>query len=378
MPDYRPIRFEIDPATWGNVPPPGALVAAARQGSIDIDLDAALLFAGIWTRPPALHGFTLADCWAWLRYYPAFLPGGVTRLRREWTHIDPHQKTVASDDFGVGFGTWVLQHLLNFRRYADTLYVVNVLERGQWLLRRQAKRGPAKSPDYIAYDATGAISVVECKGTQTSQAELRRALARGTPQKRSLTALGAQRLIHQLVVGVYIPQYEQTEQPLIAVHDPEKPDSRQELRKYSEGEIRRSTEQVSFAKELAVFELSATAASLSYVREAPERLDTALRIDIDQSRAAGRTVIDNTIRVQRDIRWATPLPRALRAYRGVRFSGELPLDALEAVTRYQRYRDLPDQVLENIAERDWRSVHTDSGVRLYSPAGATYEIEWLE
>ncbi len=36
-------------------------------GTQDLDVDAALLFVALYTRPPVVRGFSLADTWAWLR-----------------------------------------------------------------------------------------------------------------------------------------------------------------------------------------------------------------------------------------------------------------------------------------------------------------------
>lgn len=378
MADQRNISFEIDPKTWVHAPPPPPLTAAAASRSVNFDLDAALLHVGIVTRPPELHGFTLSDSWAWLRYFPAFAAGPNLRLRPEWTRIDSHQKTVASDDFGVGIGTWVLRDLLGFRRYADTLYVVNVLERGQWLLRRHAKRGPTKSPDYLAYTDTGEVSVVECKGTQSSYAELVKALVRGSPQKRALRAVGAQQLIHQLVVGAYVPQHEGSGNAILAVHDPEKNDARQELRKYTEEEIVQSTEQVSIAKELALFDMSSTAATLIHDRYSSDSLGLALLQDIVQSREAGRVTKEDVVLVERDYRWVVPVVRPDHTFRGVRFRGRLPLDNIERFRRVRNQRDLPDSIVADTREEDWKQLRTDRGVMLESPLGAIYEVEWLE
>ncbi len=376
MSDSRRFDFEIDAATWPHGPPPTALANAAATGHIELDLDAALLFLGIVTRPPELHGFSLADTWAWLRYFPSILGGPRVRLRPEWTRLDSHQKTVASDDYGVGIGTWALRSLLGFRRYADTVHVVNVLERGQWLLRRHAKRGPAKSPDYIAYDQNNEVSVVECKGTQSSRRELTNALARGRPQKQALRALRGQRLIHQLVVGVYVPQFEGSGEAVIAVHDPAKDDARKELRKYTEEDIRESTEQVSIAKEISLFGLTMTAGALVHDRYSPESVGLAVIQDVSRAREEAQ-VQDETVTIQREYTWRQPLVRGAQAFRGVRFRGSLPLDSLDVV-RSLRRRDIPDEVLADVAEATWRDRRTDHGAEIISPLGAVYGIEWLE
>jgi hypothetical protein len=275
-------------------------------------------------------------------------------------------------------GTWALRNLLGLRRFADTLHVVNVLERGQWRLRRQAKRGPTKSPDYIAYDAADAISVIECKGTQSSRTELLKAMRRGAPQKRALRALRGQQIIHQLVVGAYVPQHEGSGDALIVVHDPEKDDSRRELQKYTEEEIIQSAEQVSIAKELAMFEMPFTAATLIHDRYSPDTVGQAVLNDTSRVREQGRVSDNHTLTISREYRWIIPIERRGQAFQGIRFKGSLPLDHIEKFRRVRDHRDLPDELIADLSDQTWSESKTNAGSRLRSPLGAIYEIEWLE
>ena len=61
------------------------------------------LLIGILTSPPRYSGLSLSNFWAQLRYLPALsrqVPE--LRLRRLWGDTDSHQKTLLSDDFGMG------------------------------------------------------------------------------------------------------------------------------------------------------------------------------------------------------------------------------------------------------------------------------------
>ena len=49
-----------------------------------------------------------------------FASGPYLRLRSEWTDIDPYQKTVASDELGIGFTTQLLFEELEFLVFEDT------------------------------------------------------------------------------------------------------------------------------------------------------------------------------------------------------------------------------------------------------------------
>lgn len=76
MIDLRNITFEIDASTWpAGQAVPTQLVNAANVGSTTIDLNEALLRVGSLTQPPRVYGFSLSDCWAWLRYFPSFVGG---------------------------------------------------------------------------------------------------------------------------------------------------------------------------------------------------------------------------------------------------------------------------------------------------------------
>ena len=123
---------------------PAALTLAAQNSPLTIDFLCALIFTALWTRPPIRYGFSLSDCWAWLRYLPAIAPTQDLRLCDAWTTLDPHHKTVLSGDFGVGFTTWFLNQTLDFVKFSDTLWVVNTLSPGAFRLASSARRGPRK------------------------------------------------------------------------------------------------------------------------------------------------------------------------------------------------------------------------------------------
>lgn len=375
MPNYKSVLVEVDAASWAPAAAPAQLLNAAAAGPFTVDLDAALLFIGLWTRPPTRRGFTLADCWAWLRYFPAFSPGHALQLCEEWSNVDPHQKTVASDELGVGLTTWILHRTLDFQRYSDTTWVVNVLDPGNWDYLSRARRGPGKSPDYIAEDSAGGLSVLECKGTQTSLAELRRAIDRGRPQKENVVPRGGGALIHSLVAGAFVPQASTQERATVRVVDPEWKPLTEELRKFSADDIRASTEQVAYAKELSVFDLTETAAAL--VR-AKDHLTPAVALSRDlEARHSTVSRLDDSIEVVREHYWPTPVARGDDMLVGVRFRGILELDRLDPVRRPTAQLDPRESISEATSKMSWREHSRDQGVRFISPIGATYEVEWL-
>src|SRR6185436_8598112 len=135
MPLDKRVDVELMVNSWQSpTTPPASLTTAAQSSPTTINILCALAFTALWTRPPVRYVFSLSDCWAWLRYFPAIATTPELGLCDAWTTLDPHQKTVLSGDFGVGFTTWLLNRTLGFVKYSDTLWVVNTLSPGAFRL----------------------------------------------------------------------------------------------------------------------------------------------------------------------------------------------------------------------------------------------------
>jgi hypothetical protein len=112
------VPIQIDSSTWTPRTPPAQLLKWHGK-SKKLSVGAALLHTALRTRPPSSTGIELADYWAWLRYGPAIDSDRRLGLRAAWDGIDPHQKTILSDDLGMGFTTYFLNSNLRvqiFRR----------------------------------------------------------------------------------------------------------------------------------------------------------------------------------------------------------------------------------------------------------------------
>lgn len=266
MANLKTVNIEVDTASWSPNPVPEDIQRLARIGTRDTDVDSALLHTALWTRPPNCFGFSLSDCWAWLRYQRAIATTGDLRLRQEWEDVDPHQKTVLSDELGIGFTTQLLSECLGFQLYSDTQFVANVLLPGRFNLGRYSKRGPRKSPDYIAVDSDLRFNAVECKGTQSSLEELGLALQRGVSQKSNLTGSGGTRINHSLVAGLYIPTWSSPYAATIRVQDPFDEEMASLFSGFSERELLIAVTQVAFSKHFALMGLSNLAGILSKVK----------------------------------------------------------------------------------------------------------------
>lgn len=131
-----------------------------------------LIHTALWTRPPVSSGIHLSDFWAWLRYYPAISEHHTElRLCEEWTDIDPHQKTILSDELGVGFTTYFLAEKLGCIGFMDTSYLQKRFK-NHFSSKSKSRRGSSKSPDYVSIDSSRSLYILECKGTQTSRSAL--------------------------------------------------------------------------------------------------------------------------------------------------------------------------------------------------------------
>jgi hypothetical protein len=380
MPITRTLEFHVATNTWPRArPAPAALTAFAPSGRYDANLFFSLIFLALWTRPPVSFGFSLADCWAWFRYIPAIASSRRLKLCDDWTTLDPHHKTILSGDFGVGFTTWALHQALGFTHYSDTTWVVNTLAPGSFALASPtARRGPQKSPDYIAQDAAGNCSVLECKGTQTSRKALQDALGRGIPQKRSLRQIGSTPIQHSLVAGLFIPQWQSAENAVMEIWDPTWNDTRKILSRFPPGTLARGVVQVSTAKELALFDLQQTANALVRVKGARDSVKQAIAEDLSSASVAGRERTNDGIRISREYRWPHPIMwEGTNSFVGIRFSALLPEQQLEALQRI----DAPDTEGERQQERQssqtWTTSESELSGSLTSPMGTEYHLSLL-
>lgn len=379
MPPFKEIDIRVLQGSWPNLADvPAGLNSLTAASTLQVDLSAALMFIAIQSRPPMQYGFSLSDCWAWFRYFPAVHSQLRLKLCEPWTSLDPHQKTILSGDFGVGFSTWVLHQALGFQLYGDTLWVLNVLAPGVFQLLPSAKSGPRKSPDYIAMDSDGRFSVLECKGTQSSRKILLASLQVGVPQKQNLRAVGQTEIRHSLVAGIFVPQWESRERALFAVCDPEWVEVKEALGQFSTEEIGRAVLQVALAKELALFDFSSTANALIRAKGADEDLGAALQRDLSVERRAVRVTAEGAVLVQRDYFWSEPVRFADHSISGVRFLGEVPAEHMEVLRGGKRPEEVGERALSIRKEPRWSSSVSNTSTSLVSPFGTRYELQLLE
>jgi hypothetical protein len=187
----------IDKTTWPRSPglPVFPNTFQAGYSPATIDIPAMLLQIGYLTTPSSARGASLSEFWAWIRYLAALMDTEDLRLNKGFAELDAHQKTILSDDFGMGLPMLWLSERLDLQKICDGRYfIARFMARARAMVHRTAKRGPNKSPDFVARDSTGVWHVIECKGTQSGPEYLAQQLgevgpppSEGVAQKRSIT-----------------------------------------------------------------------------------------------------------------------------------------------------------------------------------------------
>jgi hypothetical protein len=165
----RSLLLEIDRSTWPITGSPVfPLPFHGTAGTLTVHIPSTLLMIGFLTTPATPIGPSLSQFWAWVRYVNALTNDAELKLTRSFEGIDAHQKTILSDDFGMGVPMAWLTTVLDFRCIVDgRFFIRHLAERFGVTARRTKKRGKNKSPDFVALDAAGIWHIVECKGTQS-------------------------------------------------------------------------------------------------------------------------------------------------------------------------------------------------------------------
>lgn len=179
----RRLRVTVDQSTWPTHPNIPAFPSTFRNGThcFDLNIPELLMCIGVLTTPAHSAGVSLSEFWAWVRYLHAVSDDTDLRLTRPFFDLDAHQKTILSDDFGIGAPIcWLMDHL-QLELIADGRYFIDRMATSVGTnAAKPAKRGPGKSPDFVALDTSGVWHIIECKGTQSGS----------TYRERQLGSLG--------------------------------------------------------------------------------------------------------------------------------------------------------------------------------------------
>lgn len=252
----------------------------------DCDVFQTLLVVGLLTAPPRYRGMSLSTYWAWLRYGAAISTADASlRLRPIWGELDPHQKTLLADDFGIGFPCHYLIEHHGFEDFADTSYLLDSLLSGVVSHASPSKRGPSKTPDFIGVDSTDQLHILECKGTQSSRHYLDAAMANGIAQKNNLS--NGTIFASSMVGGLFIPQAQSPEHAQLVFIDPEPHPTLKLLQQMDPQKIVREVRRQSFAKALATAGLWVTAGGVSSGKVGSSETGFARKLDEGELRFNG-------------------------------------------------------------------------------------------
>lgn len=140
----------------------------AGNQTVSVNIPGVLLAIGYLTTPTSVVGVSLSEYWAWVRYLHAINPSSDLTLSDDFASLDAHQKTILSDDFGMGVPIYWLLDKLDIKSVSDGRYFIDFVAASVGATtKKTSKRGPTKSPDFVALDEQGKYHVVECKGTQS-------------------------------------------------------------------------------------------------------------------------------------------------------------------------------------------------------------------
>lgn len=256
----REIDVEVAADTWPsgrNVPP----TLSSRPGPETIDMKEALIMFGTLTMPNLISPASPARFWAWLRYTIAISKLSDLRITMDFADLDPHQKAILSDDFGVAVSTWWLHQRLG--GFSDIVDGRRFLLQFPHLLRRKkktkAKVGPGKAPDFVIQDTSGLWHVLECKGTQSGRKWRDKFLKRALDQKGVVNISGRIRG-ERLAAGLAISNELDKRRTELRIVDPEpRLDVEIELDDRNELEIRSAAHRIAIARALGTVGLNEAA-----------------------------------------------------------------------------------------------------------------------
>lgn len=356
------IKIEIDGNTFPDKTIKKQFMALSHINYIDVD--ELLLDTAIATRSPVITGFHLSDYWAWLRYGDAFDTSHELKLKNEWKHVDPHQKTILSDELGVGATIHILKKHLGFKDFVDTQYVMSVVMPSKFRLIKKSKMGPSKSPDYIGRNENGDFVALECKGTQNTVAVLKSAMDKGVIQKKNLTATNGKILKLGLVGGLFIPQSNSKEKATILYRDPEWSDFEIMLESESKELILASIIQGGIAKQLALAGLKQASSEV-----ANNELLSPILLSKEAQREIGalktKKIIYKSSWLEQSAHTRTFSAQINEGRFEQIFSERLSIDRLMTMDK------------ENIDE-SYKYIHSENSISIVTPEGFTFEINTIE
>ncbi|HEV2802781.1 MAG TPA: hypothetical protein VGW12_20080 [Pyrinomonadaceae bacterium] len=173
------------------------------QQSVQIRAIDLLRKIGELTTPSTVNLASLSASWATRRYFWAIddptnqRRGQHFRLSQDARGIERHQKTLLSDEFGMGFAGLLVERLLSTNRFIDMDFAL--ADPQQYFDVQHV--GPRR-PDFLLWGTNTPVYVVECKGSQTNWNCVVSQLRRGMEQLPSINIPGYTSVA--LVVATYL------------------------------------------------------------------------------------------------------------------------------------------------------------------------------
>jgi len=213
---YKNVLINVDEDSWKKYKtlPPASFVT----GNLNFNFIEVLLHIGLATRHPEEIGISVNEFWAFLRYINCFQTDSSFKLNKKWADVDPHQKTILSDDFGMGFASYYLTKKMKIMAMTNTGYFLKYLP--SLSVRSTSKRGPSKSPDFILLDQYLNLHILECKGTQNSIGALNQQMIKAASQKYNVSDTKGI-ISEKLRTGLFIPQFNSKDDAHFEVADPD-------------------------------------------------------------------------------------------------------------------------------------------------------------
>jgi len=177
---------------------------------------------GDLTTPAFANMARYSASWATRRYFWAIEPGnGPFRLSTDARQLDFHQKTLLSDEFGIGMGGLVMERLFQTTAFADMSAAladptIGVFQEGD------------PEPDYLMWcsDPQLPYFVVECKGCQSNRYSAMDQLRRGMEQVPTIKFANSDRQVISVVIATVM----EADSTTVFVIDP--PDDQMPDRKF--------------------------------------------------------------------------------------------------------------------------------------------------
>jgi hypothetical protein len=160
------------------------------------------------TTPPFLpleNMARLSASWATRRYFWAIAPlvapstTGPFRLSAEARELDFHQKTLLSDEFGVGMAGLLMEEYFDAVECWDMSYALRQPNTFQGV-----SLVGSTSPDYVMWGPGATYYIVECKGCQTNRSVAINQIRRGLEQVISVRFGSGPYRSESLVVSTFL------------------------------------------------------------------------------------------------------------------------------------------------------------------------------